>query len=61
MSDVRDDIEREAEELDEVDEASSEDVLSDTDQGAGVGPIEGDEAIDDDTPFKHTPHPPTVR
>jgi hypothetical protein len=60
MSDVRDEIERENEELREVDESTSEDVLSDTDQPS-VGPISGDEAIDDDTPYKHTPLSPTTR
>lgn len=60
MSDARSEIDREAEELDQIDEASSEDVLEDVEQDS-VGPIEGDEAIDDDTPYKHTPHPPTVR
>ena len=46
-------------EQERVDETSSDDALSDADQDAGVGPIEGDEAIDDDTPFRHTPVPPT--
>jgi hypothetical protein len=31
---------------------------SDVEQDAGVGPMEGDEAIDDDTEFTHTPISP---
>ena len=31
---------------------------SDVEQDAGVGPIDGDEAMDDDTEFTHTPISP---
>lgn len=54
-------IERDISEQETADETSSDDALSDSDQDLGVGPIDGDEAIHDDTPFTHTPIPPTPR
>ena len=34
--------------------------LSDVDQDVGVGPIDGQEAMDDDTEFRHTPISPNA-
>jgi hypothetical protein len=44
-----------------IEELRGQAGTTDAPQDAGVGPIEGDEAMDDNTEFKHTPTSPTAR
>ena len=44
-----------------IDELRGRAGAADAPQDAGVGPIDGDEAMDDNAEYKHTPASPTTR